>query len=85
MPTAVKRQIRVLRADYVEDADSILLIGECKEGRLRQQIHSSCFSFGNRDKKEEMIKTAKMMAGKNIWMVFDPGLIENISDGNNLE
>jgi hypothetical protein len=85
MGKSVKRQIKVLRAEYVDEADSILLVGECEEGKLRHQINSSCFTFGNRDKETEMKKTAEMMIGKKIWIVFDPDLVDKISDGNSLE
>ena len=73
---AVKRQVHILNAQYVEDVDCILIVGECEEGRLRHQIPSSCFSFGNKDKVAEMKKTAEMMENKTIWMVFDPNLID---------
>lgn len=80
MAVPVKKKVRILEADYIKSADSILIYGECDQGRLRHQIHSSCFSFGNRDKDEEMKKTAKMMVGKNVMMVFDPDLLEKIKD-----
>ena len=38
MGTPVKRKIQVLKADYVKEAQSILIVGECQEGRFRQQI-----------------------------------------------
>ena len=85
MSRPVKRQINVISAKYVEEADSILIIGECDEGRLRHQIHSSCFTFGNRDVKTEMEKTAKLMVGKKVWMVFDTDLMDKISVGESLE
>jgi hypothetical protein len=80
MATSVKRKVQVMDAEYVKDVDSIVIFGECSDGRLRHQIHSSCFNFGDRDKTEEMKKTAKMMIGKNITMVFDPDLLEKIKD-----
>jgi len=76
----VKKKIRVIQAKYIEEADSILIVGECDKGRLRHQIHSSCFTFEGRDKKKEMEKTAAMMIGKNIDMVFDPQLKDKIKD-----
>lgn len=76
----VKRKVKVLEALYIEKADSILILGECKEGKFRQQINSSCFSFGSKNKKAEMIKTAELMVGKTIWMVFDTDLEGKIKD-----
>jgi len=80
MATPVKRKVKVLEAKYVEEADSIIIVGECQDGRFRQQINSSCFSFGDKDKKTEMITTAELMLGKTIWMVFDTELEEKIKD-----
>ena len=80
MAIPVKKKVKVLEADYVEDADSILIIGECSDGRLRHQIHSSCFVFGNKNKEEEMKKTAQLMIGKIIFMVFDTELNGKIKD-----
>jgi hypothetical protein len=80
MAIPVKKKVKVLEADYVADADSILIIGECSEGRLRHQIHSSCFTFGNKDKVAEMKKTAQLMIGKTLFMVFDVELNGKIKD-----
>jgi len=67
------RQIKVLEATYIEEADSILVIGEYEEGgKMRHQIHSDCFMFGDKDVKTEMIKTAELMIGKKINIAFDP-------------
>jgi len=73
MSNPVEREIKVLEAEYVPEAQSILIIGECQEGRLRTQINRNCFSYGNRTEEEivqELDKTASMMVGKNIKMVF---------------
>lgn len=78
MATPTKRKLKVLEAEYVETPDSILILGECSEGRFRTQIHSECFTFGDKDKAIEMQKTAKLMIGKTITMVFDPDLNERI-------
>ena len=80
MAIPIKKKVKVLEADYVRDADSILIIGECSEGRLRNQIHSSCFAFGSKDKEAEMKKLAYLMIGKTITMVFDPELDGKIKD-----
>jgi len=80
MATSVKRKIKVLKAQYIPEADAILLVGECDEGRMRHQIHSSSFTFGSRNKEDEMEKTAKLMVGKFINIVFDPDLLGKIKD-----
>ena len=85
MSTPVKRKVKILEAKYVDEADSILVVGECKEGRFRQQIHSSCFSFGNKNVKTEMITLSELMIGKNITMVFDSELEGKIKDRHNLK
>jgi hypothetical protein len=85
MATPVKRKVKIIEAKYVEDADSILILGECQEGRFRQQINSSCFSFGNKDKKVEMITTAELMIGKTIYIVFDPDLDARIKDHSKIK
>ena len=40
MGEIVKRKVKVLKAQYISDpeVDSILILGECQEGRFRQQI-----------------------------------------------
>lgn len=83
MSDAVERDIKVLKAEYVSDAQSILIVGECSEGRFRTHINRNCFSYGNRTEEEivkELNTTASMMIGKTIKMVFDENL--NI-DGKN--
>ena len=49
MTEPVKRRVKVLNAEYVKEPDAILILGECQEGRFRQQISSSCFAFGDKD------------------------------------
>jgi hypothetical protein len=85
MATPVKRKLKILEAKYVDEADSILIVGECQEGRFRQQIHSSCFSFGNKNVKTEMITTAELMLGKTIYVVFDSELEGKIKDKHKLK
>lgn len=80
MAVPVTKKIRVLEAAYIKEVDSIVLIGECDQGRVRNQIHSSCFLFGNKNKEEEMKKTASLMVGKKINMVFDTELDGKIKD-----
>lgn len=77
MSNPVERAIKVLEAEYVDDAQSILIVGECSEGRLRTQINRNCFSYGTRTEDEiieELEKTADLMIGKTIKMVFDEDL-----------
>ena len=85
MAIPVKKDVKVLEAKYVSDADSILIIGECDEGKLRHQINSTCFTFGDKDKVEEMEKTAELMIGKTISMVFDTDLEGKIKDHYSLK
>ena len=80
MTEPVKKKARVLEAKYIAEADSIVLLCEWEKGKLRHQIHSSCFTFGNKDKATEMQKTAELMIGKNIWMAFDTDLEGKIKD-----
>lgn len=80
MTEPVKRKVRVLNAEYVPEAESILILGECQEGRFRQQIHKSSFTFGDKDVDTEMKKTAELMVGKQIYMVFDTDLENKIKD-----
>ena len=82
MATPVKRQVKVLQANYVEEAQSILIVGECQEGRFRTQIHRDALaSYGDRTEEEivtEVKKTADMMIGKTLYIVFDPDLEERL-------
>jgi hypothetical protein len=71
MPS-VRKKVKVIKAEYVDDVDSILILGEYDEGEMKHQIHSSCFTFGELDVATEMRKTADLMEGKEIFMVFDP-------------
>ena len=83
MPEPVKKKIKVLKAKYVKEAESIAILGECDQGRLVHQIHKSAFSFGDRTEAEiirELEKTAAMMVGKHITIVFDPELNGRIQD-----
>jgi glyoxylase-like metal-dependent hydrolase (beta-lactamase superfamily II) len=45
------------------------LAGECENGRLRHQIHSSCFTFGNKNKEEEILKLENV----EFSVLFTPG------------
>lgn len=81
----VTKKIKVLEAEYVKEAESIVVMGECSEGRIRTQISKSSFDFGERSKAEidfEMEKTAYMMIGKSINMVFDDKLEKKEDSGD---
>jgi len=83
----VQKRIKVLRAEYVKDCESIVILGECGDGQMRTQINKSSFSFGSRTEAEidyEMEKTASMMVGKEIRLVFDAELEEKIDCGQRL-
>ncbi len=83
MAIPVKRKLRVLKAEYIDDAQSILIQGQYKEGLVRHQIHRDCFFYGNRSEEEivkELQKTAEMMIGKEIEIVYDPELDDKIKD-----
>lgn len=92
---AVKKLLKVTQAQYVKEAESIVLLGENDEGVFRQQIHRLSFSYQGlsgdalqtklSDNKEfednyikELEKTATLMVGKKINMVFDPELNDKI-------
>ena len=84
----IKKVVTVTDATYVKDAEAILLVGECENGKFRQQIDKSCFSFGDRSQEQidlEMEKTAKMFIGKRVYMVFDPELDKKIEDHASLK
>jgi hypothetical protein len=79
MGEPVLKKVKVINASYSEEADSILLLCEFPEGRANHQIHSSCFQFRpGQNKALEMEKTAQLMIGKHISIVFDPDLDERI-------
>jgi hypothetical protein len=94
MSSPVSRKVKVLEASYVEDVESILILGECEEGKLRTQIHKNSFDFGSRTLSEinyEMHKTASLMEGKTLQLLFNDtiedynGLIEPSSRGKRVE
>jgi len=85
MAIPIIKKVKVLEADYIKEADSILIIGECSEGRLRHQIHSSCFIFGDKNKEEEMKALSKLLIGKSLNMVFDTELDGKIKDHEKLK
>lgn len=80
MAIPVKKKAKVLEAEYVKEPDAILMVVECDQGRFRNQIQSSCFDFGGRDKDTEMKKTAELMIGKWLFVAFDTELDGKIKD-----
>jgi hypothetical protein len=93
--SAVKKVLKVTQAQYIKEAESIVLLGEGSEGTFRQQIHRLSFSYqglsgddlqtrlsDDKGFEEEYIKelekTASLMIGKSVNMVFDPELNEKI-------
>lgn len=83
----IKKPIKVLRAEYIKDCESIAILGECDQGRVKTQINKSSFSFGKRTNVEidyEMEKTAYLLVGKTINIVFDEELENKIDCGQRL-
>jgi hypothetical protein len=83
----VKKKIKVTEAEYVKEAQSILIIGECEEGKVRTQMSRSCFSFGDRTEEQiiqELEKTAQMMIGKSVFIVCDEDLENKINCNENI-
>ena len=83
----IKKTIRIIRAEYIKEHESIVVLGECDTGKVRTQINKSSFSFGARSEKEidyEMEKTAHLMVGKKINLIFDEELEEKIDCGQRL-
>ena len=70
----VVRKVLVKKAAYVPEVDAILLQGECEGIPIRHQIPSSCFTFGDKDVRTEMEKTADLMIGKRINFETDESL-----------
>ena len=83
----VKKKIKILKAEYVKQCESIAILGQCSEGEIKTQINKSSFDFGARSEKEidyEMEKTASLMQGKEIYMIFDTELEDKIDCGQGL-
>ena len=86
---------KLLSAQYIEEAKSILLVLECENGRFRTQIpRASIATFGDRSEREittEMNKYADMLKhfflGKDkcVTVISDPDLNEKIKDGVRIE
>lgn len=85
MAEPVKKEVLVKEAKYYSGDDAITFIGECDCGEVRHQIHSSSFTFGDKDVPTEMKKLAELLIGKKISVVFDPELNEKIKDKASLK
>jgi len=82
MGQIVERKMKVLKAEYAPDAESIAIVGETVDGRGRYQIPATAFTFGDKDVATEMIKLAELMIDRTITMQFDPDLTEKLEDGD---
>ena len=83
-----KIKAKLLDAQYVKEAQSVLMLVECDKGKFRTQINRSAIaSFGNRTEEEiekEMIKYVEILKGKklgkSIFVVFDTDLDKKLQD-----
>jgi len=80
MAIPVVKKVKVLEAGFVPEASSVLIICECAEGKFKNLIPSSCFTFGDKDIEVEMQKLAELMVGKTIQVAFDTELDGKIKD-----
>lgn len=85
MSEPLKKKVRVLEAKYVKEADSIILMGEIDGGKIRHQISSSCFSFGDKNVEKEMTILANLMIGKYLYLVCDTDIDGKIKDHVNIK
>ena len=89
-----KVQAKLLDARYVEEAQSVVMFLECKQGRFTSQIHRSTLvpggvTFGNRTEEEitkemnkyvDILKYKCLGKGDCITAIFDPDLNNKIKD-----
>jgi len=91
MSETKKIKARLIDAEYIKEAQSVLLLLECEQGRFRSQIHRNAIaSFGNRTEDDivrEMEKYVDILKytylgkeNKFIYAVFDPDLNNKIKD-----
>ena len=85
MSVPVKRTLNVLSAKYVSDAKSVLIVGECEEGRFRTQIYRDALIPGGiqeglpeKDVGKLFTSFAKDIVGKELTIVFDPDVTERM-------
>ena len=94
MPEPTKVKTRLLDAKYIKDAQSVLMILECEQGRFRSQVNSnSIASFGNRTESEivkemekyvEILRHTYIGKDKFINAIFDTELNEKINDNDRI-
>lgn len=85
-----KVKARLLDAQYIKEAKSVLMMLECEQGKFRSQVHrDSLATFGDRTEEEivkemekyvDIMKYAYIGKDKFINAVFDPNLNEKIKD-----
>jgi hypothetical protein len=85
----VRKRVLVIGATYMEDKKGIFIVGECDEGSFEHLIdRDSLATFGDRSEEEiveEMHKTADLMEGKQIWLIFDPSAQKKLDNGEDLD
>ena len=86
MAMPVKRKLKVLSAKYVEEAKSVLMVGECSEGRFRTQVHRDSLipqgirsDVTEKELTKEFTQFSKSIVGKELLIVFDPDLTERLA------
>jgi hypothetical protein len=89
-----KVKARLLDARYIKDAQSVLMILECEQGRFRSQVNRNTIaSFGNRTESEiekemeryvEILKYAYVGKEKFINAIFDTELNEKMNDNDRI-
>ena len=90
-----KVKARLLDAEYIKEARSVLMMLECEQGKFRSQMHrDSIATFGDRTEEEitremekyvDILKCAFVGKNKFINAVFDPDLDAKIKDHASLK
>jgi len=85
-----KVKARLIDAQYIKEAKSVLMLLECDYGQFRSQVHRDALAtFGNRTEKEieqemekyvDILKYAYIGKNKFINAVFDTELDGKIKD-----
>jgi hypothetical protein len=89
----VKKRVKVIGATYLEEKKAFHIVGECDEGDLQQLIERDALfptidritDMSYEDIVYEMHKTAQIMQGKEIWLVFDPEAQKKLDNGEELD
>ena len=89
-----KVKAKLIDAQYVKEAKSVLMLLECEQGKFRSQIHRDTIAtFGNRTEEDieremkkyvDILKYAYVGKNKFINAVFDTDLNEKIKDHEKL-